>query len=144
MLTFGTSESQQARDAECLHFHWRYRPGTPIVFVRQSIRQTGHWFDSTYLPMTKLLPRIPNGKINADNGLFWCFVFPYNYEHGWSRKKYLVIRREFHGSHGVNVLLHFVEKIIPSANQLAFLLVVDQLQDVTTPYLTDLVVINNL
>ena len=142
ILTFGTSESQQVRDAEYLHFHWRYRPGTPIVFVRQSIHQTGHWFDSTYLPTTKLLPQIPNEKIDelTMNGLFRCFVFPYKYEYVWSRKNYLVVWREFHGGHRIDVLLHFVEEIIPSTNQFAFLLVVDQLQNVTTPYLTDLVI----
>ena len=77
------------------------------------------------------------------NSLFRYVVFLYKYEYGWSLKKYLVVRREFHGRHRVNVFLHFVEEIIPSTNQFAFLLVVDQLQDVTTPYFTDLV-INNL
>jgi hypothetical protein len=29
---------------------------------------------------------------------------------------YLVVWREFHGSHRIDVLLHFVEKIIPTTD----------------------------
>lgn len=40
----------------------------------------------------------------------------------------LVVGRELHGRHAVDVLLDLVEEVIPSTDQAALVLVVDQVQ----------------
>ena len=52
--------------------------------------------------------------------------------------KLLVVRRELHGSHAVNVLLDLVKKVIPSSDQAALVLVVDQIQLIGLPHFADL------
>ena len=51
---------------------------------------------------------------------------------------YLVVGGEFHGSHGVQVLLAFGKQVVPSADYPALVLVVDHLQFVRLPRLPDL------
>lgn len=47
---------------------------------------------------------------------------------------YLVIWRELHGRHTVDVLHDFVEEVIPASDQAAFVLVVDQVQFICIPH----------
>lgn len=47
---------------------------------------------------------------------------------------YLVVWRQLHSRHAVNVLFYFVEKVIPSTNQTTFILVIDQVQFVGVPH----------
>lgn len=51
---------------------------------------------------------------------------------------YLVVWGEFHGRHAVDVLLDLGEQIVPASDQATLVLVVDQLQLIAPPYLTDL------
>lgn len=51
---------------------------------------------------------------------------------------YLVIRRKFHRSDTVDVFLDFVEEIVPSADNLALVLIVDQVQFIALPGLANL------
>lgn len=51
---------------------------------------------------------------------------------------YLIIRRELHGGDAVDMLLHFVEEIVPAADDLALVLVVYEVQLVALPRLANL------
>lgn len=51
---------------------------------------------------------------------------------------YLVVWGEFHGRHAVDVLLDLGEQIVPASDQATLVLVVDQLQLIAPPNLTDL------
>lgn len=45
---------------------------------------------------------------------------------GGSSDWYLVIRRELHGRHAVDVLFDLIEEVIPATDQAALVLIVDQ------------------
>ena len=47
---------------------------------------------------------------------------------------YLVVRRELHGGHAVDVLFDLVEEVVPAADQAALVLVTDQVQFVRVPH----------
>lgn len=49
-------------------------------------------------------------------------------------KVYLVVRRELHCRHTVDVFFDFVEKVIPAADQTAFVLIVNQVQFIRVPH----------
>ena len=51
---------------------------------------------------------------------------------------YLVVGGEFHGCHGVQVLLALGEQVVPSTDDAALVLIVDHLQLVGLPRLPDL------
>ena len=52
--------------------------------------------------------------------------------------KHLEVGRELHGRHGVDVLLDLCEEVVPASYDAAFVLVVDQVQLVGLPGLSDL------
>lgn len=51
---------------------------------------------------------------------------------------YFVVRRQFHSSNGINMLFNFVEKIIPSSDNLTLVLIVDEIQFIALPRFTNL------
>ena len=51
---------------------------------------------------------------------------------------YLVIRRQFHRRHTVNVFLDLVEEVVPASNDPALVLVVDQVKLIALPDITHL------
>lgn len=50
----------------------------------------------------------------------------------------LIIRRQFHSSNAVDVLLDFVEEVVPTSNDLALVLVVDKVQLIALPRFSNL------
>lgn len=53
-------------------------------------------------------------------------------------KLYLVIRRQLHGGHTVDVFFDFVEEVVPASNQPTLVLIVDQVQLIRVPHFTNL------
>lgn len=51
---------------------------------------------------------------------------------------YLVVRRQLHGRHAVDMLFDLVEEVVPASNQTALVLVVHQVELIRVPYFTDL------
>ncbi len=51
---------------------------------------------------------------------------------------YLVVWRQLHGRHAVNVFLDLVEEVIPASNQTTLVLVVHQVELIRVPHFTDL------
>ena len=51
---------------------------------------------------------------------------------------HLVVWGQLHSGHAVDVLLDLVEEVIPASDQATLVLVVDQVQLVRVPHLTDL------
>ena len=60
-----------------------------------------------------------------------------------SNRTNLVVRRELHSSHTVNVLLDLVEQVIPATDEPTFVLVVNQLKLIGLPHLRHLQTENN-
>lgn len=51
---------------------------------------------------------------------------------------YLVIGRQFHSCDTVDMLFDLGKEVIPATDQLALVLVVDEIQFIASPYFTDL------
>ena len=47
---------------------------------------------------------------------------------------HLVIRRELHGGHAVDVLFDLVEEVVPATDQATLVLIVNQVQLVSVPH----------